>query len=81
MGVRPSVGRTGSCYDNAVAESFFATLETEIGTTVWTTRADAHRVVFSCFSSYKPDRLHSTPGHRTPHETRVSYRQGPALAA
>ena len=29
-GVRPSVGRTGVCYDNAVAESFFATLKKEV---------------------------------------------------
>lgn len=33
-GIRPSAGRAGSCFDNAVAESFFATLKTEIGTTV-----------------------------------------------
>ncbi|MBY8853591.1 IS3 family transposase, partial [Saccharothrix sp. MB29] len=33
-GIRPSIGRTGSCFDNAVAKSFFATLKTEIGTTV-----------------------------------------------
>jgi len=46
-GMRPSVGRTGSCFDNAVAESFFATLKTEIGTTVWATREDARRDVFA----------------------------------
>ncbi|MCC8246976.1 hypothetical protein [Saccharothrix luteola] len=34
-GIRPSMGRSGSCFDNAVAESFFATLKPEIGTTVW----------------------------------------------
>ena len=33
-GMRPSVGRTRSCFDNTVAESFFATLKTETGTTV-----------------------------------------------
>ncbi|GAB3901691.1 hypothetical protein GCM10029964_090860 [Kibdelosporangium lantanae] len=33
-GVRPSMGRVGSCYDNAVAEYFFATLKTEIVTRV-----------------------------------------------
>ncbi|WP_158842889.1 IS3 family transposase [Saccharothrix deserti] len=80
-GMRPSVGRTGSCFDNAVAESFFATLKTEIGTTVWDTRDDARRDVFAYLGYYNHDRLHSTLDYRTPHEVRVGYRQGLALAA
>lgn len=80
-GLRPSMGRVGSCYDNAVAESFFATLKTEIGAQVWATRDDARRAVFAYLGYYNHDRLHSTLGYRTPHETRMSYRQDIALAA
>ncbi|TQN30254.1 integrase-like protein [Haloactinospora alba] len=48
VGIRPSTGRSGSCFDNAVTESFFASLETElIDRTTFTTRADAEREVFS----------------------------------
>jgi transposase InsO family protein len=79
--MRPSMGRVGSCYDNAVAESFFATLKTEIGTQVWATRDDARRAVFAYLGYYNHDRLHSTLGYRTLHETRMSYRQSIALAA
>ncbi|PPK66184.1 IS3 family transposase [Actinokineospora auranticolor] len=80
-GIRPSAGRAGSCYDNAVAESFFATLKTEIGTTVWDTRDDARRDVFAYLGYYNHDRLHSTLDYRTPHETRIDYRQGHTLVA
>ncbi|QRP48627.1 IS3 family transposase [Amycolatopsis sp. FDAARGOS 1241] len=80
-GMRPSVGRTGSCFDNAVAESFFATLKTEIGTAVWATRDDARRDVFAYLGYYNHDRLHSTLNYRTPHEVRVGYRQGLTLVA
>ena len=79
--MRLSVGRTGSCFDNAVAESFFATLKTEIGTTVWDTRDDARRDVFTYLGYYNHDRLHSTLVYRTPHEVRVGYRQGLTLVA
>jgi transposase InsO family protein len=80
-GMRLSVGRTGSCFDNAVAESFFATLKTEIGTVVWATRDDARRDVFAYLGYYNHDRLHSTLDYRTPHEVRFGYRQGLALVA
>ncbi|WP_374194449.1 integrase core domain-containing protein [Amycolatopsis sp. MtRt-6] len=74
--MRPSMGRVGSRYDNAVAESFFATLKTELGTQVWATRDHARRAVsayLGCY--YNHDCLHSTLGYRTPHEIRMAYRQ------
>ncbi|WIX92433.1 hypothetical protein [Amycolatopsis sp. DG1A-15b] len=43
---------TGPCFDNAVAESFFATLKAEIGTTVWATCNDARRGVFASLGYY-----------------------------
>ncbi|MFJ8582888.1 integrase core domain-containing protein [Micromonospora sp. NPDC093277] len=75
------MGRVGSCYDNAVAESFFATLKAEIGTRVWATREQARRDVFAYLTYYNHNRLHSTLNHRTPHEARACYRQTLALAA
>lgn len=79
--MRQSMGRTGSCYDNAVAESFFATLKSEIGTRVWATRAEARRAVFAYLTYYNRNRLHSTLKHRTPYEARICYGQPIALAA
>ncbi|WP_409464827.1 IS3 family transposase [Amycolatopsis sp. GA6-003] len=72
-GIRASMGRTGSCYDNAAAESFFATLKTEIGTRSWTTRHQARHAVFAYLAYYNHHRLHSTLNYRTPHETRTNY--------
>jgi transposase InsO family protein len=79
--IRASMGRTGICYDNSAAESFFATLKTEIGTKVWTTRDQARRDVFQYLIYYNQKRLHSTIGYRTPYETRIGYRHDHALAA
>jgi transposase InsO family protein len=79
--MRPSMGRVGSCYDNAVAESFFATLKNEIGTKVWATRAEARRAVFAYIAYYNRRRLHSTLKRQTPYEARTCYRQPAALAA
>jgi transposase InsO family protein len=39
LDIRQSAGRTGSCFGNPAAESFFAVLKAEIGTTVWEARA------------------------------------------
>jgi transposase InsO family protein len=79
--MRASMGRVGSCYDNAVAESFFATLKTEIGQRVWATRTEARRAVFAYIAYYNRNRLHSTVKLQTPHEARVCYGQTIALAA
>jgi transposase InsO family protein len=79
--LRASMGRTGSCFDNAAAESFFATLKTEVGTTVWPTRQAARQAVFAYLAYYNTRRLHSTLGYRTPTEARLGYRHTHALAA
>jgi len=79
--IRASMSRTGSCFDNAAAESFFASLKTEIGTKVWATRNQARRAVFAYLSYYNHNRLHSTLPRQTPYEARVCYRQPNALAS
>ncbi|MGC9671375.1 IS3 family transposase [Planosporangium sp. 12N6] len=47
-----------SCFDNAAADSFFATLKTEIGASVWASREQAHWAVFAYLAYYNHDRLH-----------------------
>jgi transposase InsO family protein len=81
LNMRASMGRVGSCFDNAVAESFFASLKAEIGTKVWATRAEARKAVFAYLTYYNQHRLHSTLTRRTPYEARVCYRRPIALAA
>lgn len=68
--VRLSVGRTGSCHDNAVAESFFATLKNEMySLRPWATRAEArHAVVGLIEAYYNRRRPHSTIGYQVPAE-------------
>ncbi|MER7922265.1 integrase core domain-containing protein [Streptomyces sp. NPDC096057] len=49
---RLSVGRTGQCWDNALAESFFATIKRELlDTTAWPSRASAHTARVDAFSA------------------------------
>jgi transposase InsO family protein len=69
-GVRPSVGRTGICYDNAVAESFFATIKKElIHIRPWPTIDMLRAAVFEYIESYyNRRRRHSTIGYDTPIE-------------
>ena len=63
-----SMSRRGDCYDNAVAESFFATLERElIERRDWATRAEAQRAIFDYIAAwYNTRRRHSTLGYRSP---------------
>jgi transposase InsO family protein len=67
-GVVLSVGRKGECWDNAVAESFFATIKRElIDTRSWPTRPGLHRAVFEYIEGwYNTRRLHSTLGYLSP---------------
>jgi putative transposase len=74
LDLRASMGRVGSCYDNAVAESWFATLKTEIGTTVWATRDQARADVFRFIAHYNNHRRHSTMDYLTPEQADQRYR-------
>ena len=67
-GVALSVGRKGECWDNAVAESFFATIKRElIDSRSWPTRAGLRRAVFEYIEGwYNTRRLHSTLGYLSP---------------
>jgi transposase InsO family protein len=68
--VRQSVGRPGTCWDNSVAESFFATLKTElIYRHVWPTRRQAELAVFEFIAGwYNQHRRHSALGYSSPAE-------------
>jgi hypothetical protein len=65
---KPSMGTVGDAYDNAMAESFFATLECElIDRRSWKTKAEARLAIFTWIESwYNPLRRHSVLGQRSP---------------
>jgi putative transposase len=67
-GVRPSMGSVGDAYDNAMAESFFSTLEAELlSRRRFTSQAEAKMACFSYIEGwYNPARLHSGLGYRSP---------------
>jgi putative transposase len=67
-GIVQSMSRKGNCWDNAVAESFFATVELElIIKHDWATRDDARRAIFQYIEAwYNRRRRHSTLGYRSP---------------
>lgn len=68
MQVMPSVGSTGDAYDNAMAESFFATLERELlDRRRFQSQAEARMAVFEWIEGwYNPHRRHSALGRRSP---------------
>lgn len=67
-GVRPSMGSVGDCYDNSMAESFFATLECELlDRKRFATPAEAKQAVFAFIEGwYNPHRRHSAIGYASP---------------
>lgn len=68
LGIRQSMGRVGSCFDNAAAEAFFSTLEHEVlSRHHFTTRDEARRVVLAwCHEFYNVTRRHSSAGMLSP---------------
>ena len=69
-GVRPSMGSVGDAYDNALCESFFATLECELlQRRKFATKAEARIAVFTFIEGwYNPSRRHSALGYKSPNE-------------
>lgn len=69
-GMSPSMSRRGNCWDNAVAESFFATIKRELlDRTIWHTHGDARSAIFSYIEMwYNRSRRHSSLDYRSPDE-------------
>lgn len=69
-GIAMSMGSRGDCFDNAVAESFFATLKKElVHRRSWPTRQELRSAVFDYIESfYNRERRHSTLGYLSPRE-------------
>ena len=80
--IRTSTGRTGVCWDNAAAESFFAALKNEMYyRQSWPTRARARFAVADYIEVfYNRRRLHSTLGYRTPFEALTEHRTAATAA-
>src|SRR5450755_4425971 len=77
MGVRPSMGTVGDAYDNAMAESFFATLECElIDRRSWQTKTEARLALFTYIEGwYNPRRRHGALGQISPAKFERSYHE------
>ena len=75
LGLRQSVGRTGICYDNAMAESFFAALKNErVNRTHYPTREHARRDIAQYIElRYNTRRRHSALDYRTPQQARHDF--------
>jgi putative transposase len=75
LDIRQSAGRVGSCFDNALAESFNATLKVErVNRTAYPTREHARTDVARYIEfRYNTKRLHSALGYRTPQEVHDEY--------
>lgn len=75
LGVSVSMSRKGNCWDNAVAESFFATIKNElVYPQRWASRTDLRAAVFEYIELfYNRRRLHSSIGYKTPAEMESDY--------
>ncbi len=76
------MSRVANCWDNAVAESFFATLKGElVDRQAWPTRAAARSAIFDYVEGfYNRQRRHSTLGYLSPAAYEAAHQPTPAAA-
>jgi putative transposase len=81
MGVRPSMGSVGDAYDNAMAESFFATLECALlDRRRFRSQAEVQVAIFNFIEGwYNPRRRHSSLGYHSPVTFERYYRETNAV--
>jgi len=82
LGMRSSMGRTGVCWDNSMAESFFSMLKNErVYRTVYATKTQARSDVICYIEGfYNSRRRHSALGYRRPNEVHYAYQQSATAA-
>jgi putative transposase len=82
-GIMPSMGSVGDAYDNAMAESFFATLEREVlDRRRFKSQAEARMAIFEWIEGwYNPHRRHSGLGYRSPVNFERAHHQARARKA
>ncbi|MEU9102252.1 integrase core domain-containing protein [Streptomyces sp. NPDC048361] len=77
LALRRSAGRTGICFDNAMAESFFGALKNErVARVTYLTREIARQDITRYIEFwYNRKRLHSAVGYRPPREVHAEYQK------
>ncbi len=82
-GLLGSMGSVGDALDNSVAESFFATLQTELlDRSTWATRADLAQAIFAFIEGfYHPRRRHCTLGYLSPADYQTTAARRPTETA
>ena len=77
LGLRRSAGRTGICFDNAMAESFFSVLKNErVSRVIYLTRKAARQDITRYIEFwYNHKRLHSAVGYRPPREVYAEHQK------
>jgi putative transposase len=76
------MSRKGDCWDNAVVESFFGTLKTELEKEVWPSHQEAQEAIREYINEfYNPVRRHSANGYLSPNQQELRFRQEQRLAA